>query len=66
MAATIDERMEQIRADLIARAETEGDDGRRRLLGELQTFAEAIQEHARTLDFMRAELDEIRHVMGVR
>lgn len=66
MAVTVDERMEQIRADLIARAEHEHDEGRRQLIGELRAFAEAIQEHARTLDFMRAELDEIRHVMGVR
>ncbi len=66
MAVTVDERMEQIRADLIARAEHEHDVNRRQLIEELRAFAEAIQEHSRTLDFMRAELDEIRHVMGVR
>ena len=65
MKRTSDERMEEARAFFSARAAAVQDEAERQQLTHLADMAESVQEVVRTLDYMKIQLQEIRHALSL-
>ncbi len=66
MKRPIDETMAEARQFFLDRAAAASRPEEQRLNEQLRELAEAIQENTRMLDVLRGEIEEIRHVLGVR
>ena len=65
MKRTSDERMEEARAFFSARAAAVQEEAERQQLAHLADMAESVQELVRTLDYMKIQLQEIRHALSL-
>lgn len=65
MKRTSDERMEEARAFFSARAAAVQDEAERQQLNHLADMAESVQEVVRTLDYIKIQLQDIRHTLSL-
>ena len=66
MKHSIDEVLEEARQFFLDRAQIAKSPEAKAVNEHLRALSEVIQENTRMLDVLRHELDELRHVVGVR